>query len=359
MSAFTPDKRYTVLVPRLDFGGPTNLALALAREALASGYNVRVLYIKGINERESETREFQVSRFRAKHVLSLKGVVHSHGFFPDVWNALVKAVRWRHVFSISTVHMQFGEDLAFLYPPAIVAVSSFAFCVSRRFLDKTVTISGYMHDYYLKSFFTFDSIVVNNCHTLSATDSFPLSSYVEFVNQTRAQGKTVLLYVGAFIQRKNIFKLCEYVSSSRHYSLACLGTGPLLSACAASCNHSRNVMFFGQVEDTIPYMRFADFLVLPSHSEGMPLVVLDAASIGLPVIASDIAPHRELEDFGLCRTFDHLNFIGFDQAIGRAALSADSCCISAVGAKFSPCAVFSHYEALWSGGYATALPPAN
>jgi teichuronic acid biosynthesis glycosyltransferase TuaC len=47
-------------------------------------------------------------------------------------------------------------------------------------------------------------------------------------------------------------------------------------------------------EDAIRYMSAADVLVLPSHGEGLPTVLVEAGSLGLPVIASRIGGVPEL-----------------------------------------------------------------
>jgi len=46
------------------------------------------------------------------------------------------------------------------------------------------------------------------------------------------------------------------------------------------------VIFAGAVQDTAPYYALADFLLLPSHREGLPLVVLEAQAAGKPVIGA-------------------------------------------------------------------------
>ena len=47
-------------------------------------------------------------------------------------------------------------------------------------------------------------------------------------------------------------------------------------------------------EDVVRYMSAADVLVLPSYSEGLPTVVVEAGSLGLPVIASAVGGIPEL-----------------------------------------------------------------
>ena len=51
-------------------------------------------------------------------------------------------------------------------------------------------------------------------------------------------------------------------------------------------------------EDVIRYMSAADVLVLPSYGEGLPTVLVEAGSVGLPVIASRVGGIPELLDDG-------------------------------------------------------------
>ncbi len=77
-----------------------------------------------------------------------------------------------------------------------------------------------------------------------------------------------------------------------------IGDGPLRDQlqCQARDSCSRHqIEFIGSLANPAPYIAAADALVLPSRFEGMPNVVLEAMSLGTPVIATRAGGTVELE----------------------------------------------------------------
>jgi glycosyltransferase involved in cell wall biosynthesis len=71
---------------------------------------------------------------------------------------------------------------------------------------------------------------------------------------------------------------------------------PVLEALAEQAGLANSVRFLGRLEEDklIRALQRADIFVNPSEGEGMPNAVLEAMACGLPVVLSDIAPHREM-----------------------------------------------------------------
>lgn len=78
-----------------------------------------------------------------------------------------------------------------------------------------------------------------------------------------------------------------------------IGDGPLRSSLQAQWAPHREgtheVEFLGVQSNPAPFIKAADALVLPSHFEGMPNVVLEAMALGTPVIATRVGGTTELQ----------------------------------------------------------------
>lgn len=59
------------------------------------------------------------------------------------------------------------------------------------------------------------------------------------------------------------------------------------------------VVFTGGVEDVVPWYEAMDVYVLASHREGFPRSAMEAAAMGLPVVATDIRGCRQVVDDGV------------------------------------------------------------
>jgi len=107
----------------------------------------------------------------------------------------------------------------------------------------------------------------------------------------------VAVYVGALFDTKGMNELVPAAEGLlREYAdfkLACVGNGPAmrkLIELRKRLGRDDAVVLPGQAppEDVPLYLKAADFMVLPSHSEGMPQAVLEAMNCGLPVVATRV-----------------------------------------------------------------------
>lgn len=101
-----------------------------------------------------------------------------------------------------------------------------------------------------------------------------------------------VVVVANLISYKGHLDLLEAVSltdSELHFTF--VGDGPMLNNLLLKVNElgiQARVDFVGFQKQPIDIMLKSQFGVLPSHSEGMPNVILEAQSVGLPMIATNV-----------------------------------------------------------------------
>jgi len=115
------------------------------------------------------------------------------------------------------------------------------------------------------------------------------------------------LFVGSLVPVKGVVHLVEawhvVVRQCPYSRLIIVGDGPeraTLHAAVLQAGLDDSIHFAGRVpnEEVALYMASADLFVLPSLSEGFPLVVLEAMAAGLPVVVSNVTGLAEIVDDG-------------------------------------------------------------
>ncbi|WP_292184472.1 glycosyltransferase family 4 protein [Butyrivibrio sp.] len=136
------------------------------------------------------------------------------------------------------------------------------------------------------------------------------STYVSTTSQEACQDNTInLLFVSRLIERKGLQDIIPQLASVREYCnsvgknllFQIVGDGPYretLENLASEHDLQDTVVFYGQKnKNELPeYYRNADIFVFPSRKEGMPNVVLEAMSYGLPILMTPCQGSDELID---------------------------------------------------------------
>lgn len=113
----------------------------------------------------------------------------------------------------------------------------------------------------------------------------------------------VITFAGRLIYAKGVQDLIsafvKIKDTALDTKLLIVGDGPYratLENLAYQSTWSRDILFLGQKNqaELIDVLSATDVFVNPSYSEGLPTSVMEAASIGLPIIATDVGGTREI-----------------------------------------------------------------
>ena len=132
------------------------------------------------------------------------------------------------------------------------------------------------------------------------SSSTPDASDAVLFAQLRAPGTSIALCIGTIGDRKNQALLVRALSSLNGVAAVFIGDGDAepLRTLAAELGVSAQVHILGYRTDASRYLTLADFLVLPSMNEGLPIAVLEAFRSGVPVVGSAIPEIAEAVEEG-------------------------------------------------------------
>jgi len=141
------------------------------------------------------------------------------------------------------------------------------------------------------------------------------------------EGKNRLIVVGRLTEVKGHSRLLDVISELPvEYSLTVAGDGSLkdmLTKQTIVLDIFNRVYFIGKVSDVIDRIAKHDVLVLSSHSEGFPNVVLESLSVGVPVVTFRVGGVSNfIKDGFNGYIIEQDDLAGFKQAIIKSCLRA-------------------------------------
>jgi glycosyltransferase involved in cell wall biosynthesis len=297
---------------RLKPGGPTNQLMELVSKLDPDRYRVRILTLgadpaPGPRERLAMMGvpvdslhygriDFLIGptqRFRRVVSEWRPHVIHSQGVRSDVLSARLGA----DVPRISTLRNYPHLDYPFTYGNLMGRGLCALHVAALRRIDSPVACSQSVAAVMNRRFGLRMTVVRNGVDTARFRPVGEVERRRLRVQLGLPPHGTLFLSVGHLSARKDpitVFQSMSALAGSAPVAIVVLGDGPLQRECARLADLNQAIIMRGRVSDPIAYYQAADAFVSMSHAEGFPNTVLEALSSGLPLILSDIPPHREI-----------------------------------------------------------------
>jgi glycosyltransferase involved in cell wall biosynthesis len=278
-----------LIIPDFDFGGEEKRVVFFANNYLNSFKEVYVFSPDGkssslldsrVNHVQINTRNY-TNIFKILSLLKKKNITFLQGHKRASLPILVAAEKFLNIkcnFNFDNIYLNNGLS-KYIMPKAIFY------------------LSDVLKDHYKVQFTRHSNLVIN----MGGEFFDPISE--EDINSHKQilgiQDKKVVLSLGRLSLQKNHKLLIEALLKVEYsnYIVLVVGEGPLEKDLKELCQTyglNDKVKFLGHRKDINVLLSVSDFLVQSSIFEGFPNVFIEAASIGLPIVATNVGSSKTL-----------------------------------------------------------------
>lgn len=278
-------------------------------------------------------------------------IIQSFGFRSDIIS-----YRLKRVYRLTTVRNTLLFNLKMIYGPIAGYIFGNINLHYIRKFDDVVACSRSVHDYL-------QTLNLNSKVILNAIESSNLNEDADKLQIKKTLLKKLdltdhnlnFITVSSNLKGKNIEFLVESFSKDELASYTLIVVGFVNQQVVEKLKKSKNIKFTGKVNNLSDYFKASDYFISASFHEGMPNAVLEALSVGTPVILSDIPSHKEIIEN--CRL--HVGEIFKNNDFSELKKSMDTIinynqtelsinCRIAIRQYFSAKNMAKHYESLFS-----------
>lgn len=219
-------------------------------------------------------------------------IIHFHALGPGMMSLITRPLSRSTV--LVTVHGR--DDKRDKWGRAAKRILRFAASVSARIPHSTLVVSSTLADEYADEFRRTTTVVPNSTHPISSVE--PGSTLERY----GLRAGRYFVSVGRLVPEKAPHETIDaFREALTNLPLVIIGgpagTKPYVDRLHELAEDSPNpIIFTGPLygDELAELVTNAGAFVTSSHLEGLPTALIEAGRAALPIIASDIAPHREI-----------------------------------------------------------------
>ncbi|WP_144392663.1 glycosyltransferase [Pleionea sediminis] len=332
---------YTLLTALHSLQSITAKAIVLNQGTLANRLKKAGIEVEVIEESKNSTLEIYK---KVKNTLThwKPDVVHTHREKENIIGSF--AAKAINALSVRTMHGAPEHKFNWKKPHKLIIRALDRFC-AKQIQQKCISVSTELATYAKK--FAGEKHVVTIENAIDATE---LKKYVSETNDKLISQPIKLGIVGRLVPIKRIDRCINAIKSliDKGYPVQCeiIGDGPLRSTLELLVKEkkmSHNIFFRGHCENVHRLIANLDALIICSDHEGLPMVLLEAMYLGVPVIASAVGAIPSVLSDGACgELVEDLTETGFSIALGKVIESPEK---SRHKAQLAHARIVKHYSA--------------
>lgn len=297
-------KNIVFLVPWLAMGGAEKVNLEIIEALKLDGWNIFIITTK--ENKHDWKSKFAIVSSQIIHLESFPAKLHTYIIssaikklsitLAFISNSVSGYIASPHISKLCSVidltHSEGGlEDNG--GAPAFAAQFDI-------FLNKRIVISDRLKKLYIEKYhINSEKIVVirngvDRNEILDDIKKVVLDHNIELF----LKRKKIIIWVGRFSSEKQPLLVIEIAKKMVEYNFLMIGDGELYKEALAKANDLQNIYIPGALSNVMlkKALSLSDVLILTSKFEGVPMVILEAMALGVPVVSVDVGAINEIID---------------------------------------------------------------
>jgi len=278
------------ILPSLDTTAPIKLTSIIVNFLLkTSSIEIDIYYFdKSIHITTFNTNTYHIN-FLSTFDYHNYDILHSVMFRPDLY-ILFHHKKIGNVRCISSIHQYIAPNLLHSYNKLYSMLFTPIWYMALNSFDDVIVLSNDMNKYYQKKIFPDKHIVYNGLNNVNFLEDYNISKKINLFKGSLK----VIACIGGLTTTKGFDQAVKVMSELNNIKLIIIGAGKEELKLKQISNGNKNILFLGHIENAGIYMNLMDMILIPSRSEGFPLVLLEAVSQKMKVLCSNISIFKEL-----------------------------------------------------------------